>query len=65
MDSAAEKHPVFGIHDSSSVKNQRELNRTFVMDHLALVREHEKKAKEAAQATKKEEAEMLIKAKQE
>lgn len=59
------KHPVFGIHDGSVDMNQRELNRTFVMDHLALVRDKDKKAKEEAIAAKKEEADMLLKAKQE
>ena len=63
-DSIDTKHPVFGIHDGS-LKEQRELNKAFVMDHLALVRDRDQKDKERAANDKREEAEMLKKAKQE
>ena len=63
-DSIDTKHPVFGIHDSS-LKDQKELNKALVMDHLALVRERDQKDKERVVNDKREEAEMLKRAKQE
>lgn len=56
---------MFAVRDNSVEKDQKALNKIFVMDHLELVRQNHKKAKENAIKAKREDAEAILRAKQE